>query len=126
MEAPSARIGEDAVAARARVAEAGFETLVVVDDDRRPLGYLSLDALGTDRVQTARMTSIDAVGKPDMPLREALSLMLSQTGSHLLVVGDDGRVAGYVSADLISAVLAGTADAAAEPVGPTERSEVSG
>jgi CBS domain-containing protein len=60
-----------------------------------------------------------------MPLRDALSLMLSQTGSHLVVVDDEGRLAGLVSADLISAVLAGTAEGAGAPLPPTERAEVS-
>src|SRR5437763_594142 len=41
-----------------------------------------------------------AVASPDMPLRDALSIMLSETGSQLAVVDDD-RVTGYVTADLI-------------------------
>jgi hypothetical protein len=45
--------------------------------------------------------------------------MLSQTGSHLVIVDDDGRVAGYVSADLISEALA-KADADARAVEPDE------
>jgi CBS domain-containing protein len=44
-----------------------------------------------------------------MQLRDALSVMLSQTGSHLVVVDGDGRLAGLVSADLISEALAGGA-----------------
>jgi osmoprotectant transport system ATP-binding protein len=48
-----------------------------------------------------------AVARPEMPLRDALSIMLSETGSRLPVVGDDAdRIVGYVTADLISEALA--------------------
>ena len=48
------------------------------------------------------------VARPEMPLRDALSIMLSETGSKLAVVGDGDRVVGYVTADLISEALANT------------------
>ena len=83
-------------------------------DDDRPIGFVSIDSL-EDRVDPAAATPIDAVGRPDMQLRDALSLMLSQTGSHLVVVDAEGRLAGLVSADLISAVLAGTEEPARAP-----------
>ncbi|MEA2353311.1 MAG: hypothetical protein QOJ14_1725, partial [Thermoleophilaceae bacterium] len=59
---------------------------------------------------------LETVGTPEMPLRDALSVMLSQTGSHLVVVDDQGRLAGLVSADLISQALAAGAAAAAPPL----------
>jgi osmoprotectant transport system ATP-binding protein len=111
LDAPSARAGDDAVEARARVAESGYQSLIVVGEDDRPLGLVPIDRL-EDRVDPAAATPIDALGRPEMLLRDALSLMLSQTGSHLVVVDSDGRLAGVVSADLISAVLAGTEELA--------------
>jgi len=114
LAAPSARGGDDAGEARARVTESGYQTLILVDDDDKPIGFVAIDSL-EERVDPASATPIDAVGRPDMQLRDALSLMLSQTGSHLVVVDAEGRLAGLVSADLISAVLAGTEEPAPAP-----------
>jgi osmoprotectant transport system ATP-binding protein len=108
LPAPSAKAGDDAHAARNAVMKAGYETLVVVDDDGHPMGLLPVDRVGNGRVDPAQLKPLGAVGKPEMQLRDALSIMLSQTGSHLLVVDDDGCLAGMVSADLISEALAGT------------------
>ena len=119
LPAPSAKQGDDAGIARAAVAEAGYGTLILVDDGDRPVGFLPIDRIGNGRVTADAVQRIDAVGRPDMQLRDALSLMLSQTGSHLVVVDDDGRLAGLVSADLISAELAGT-DASARAIGHAE------
>jgi osmoprotectant transport system ATP-binding protein len=108
LPAPSAKAGDDAHAARNAVMKAGYETLVVVDDDGHPVGLLPVDRVGNGRVDPAQLKPLGATGKPEMQLRDALSIMLSQTGSHLVVVDDDGRLAGMVSADLISEALAGT------------------
>jgi osmoprotectant transport system ATP-binding protein len=111
LPAPSARVGDDGGEARARVAEAGYETLILVDAAGRPQGLVDRDRLNGP-VDASRLTEIGVLGRLDMPLRDALSIMLSQAGSHLVVVDDDGRLAGLVSADLISAELAGTDSAA--------------
>jgi osmoprotectant transport system ATP-binding protein len=106
IEAPAAKPGDNARAALGRVQRAGFDTLVVVDDDGRPTGLLPVERLAAERVPSDGAQPVEAVGTPDMPLRDALSVMLSQTGSHLVVVDDDGRLTGVVSADLISQELA--------------------
>jgi osmoprotectant transport system ATP-binding protein len=109
LAAPAARAGDDADRVRQELARTGLDEAILVDDDRRPQGRIPAESLD-GRVDPAAAKPIDAVGRPDMPLRDALSLMLSQTGSHLVVVDDDGRLAGMVSADLISAVLAAKED----------------
>jgi osmoprotectant transport system ATP-binding protein len=120
--APAARPGDDAQAARAEVRRAGFESLVVVDGDGRPTGLLPVARLAGERVPADSVEPLEAVGTPDMLLRDALSLMLSQTGSHLVVVDADGRLAGLVSADLISeALAAGPAAPADHRAAQTER-----
>jgi CBS domain-containing protein len=100
------------------VQRAGFGTLILVDDAGRPTGLLPVERLAVDRVPSEGAEPLEAVGTPDMPLRDAISLMLSQTGSHLIVVDDDGRLIGLVSADLISEALAA---GAAEAEGATVR-----
>ncbi|MEA2387323.1 MAG: osmoprotectant transport system ATP-binding protein [Thermoleophilaceae bacterium] len=116
IEAPAARPGDNAQAARARVQRAGFESLVVVDEAGRPTGLLPVDRLAAERVPSDGALPLETVGTPEMPLRDALSVMLSQTGSHLVVVDDQGRLAGLVSADLISQALAAGAATAAPPL----------
>jgi osmoprotectant transport system ATP-binding protein len=107
LPAPAVRAGDDPQTALVGLREAGLETLVLVDDQNHPLGYIPGNRLN-GRIDPSMAEPIGAVGRFEMPLRDALSLMLSQTGSHLVVVDDDERLAGYVSADLISEALAGT------------------
>src|SRR4051794_2300446 len=107
LPAPSAKAGEDGQSARARVAEAGYETLILVDSEGRPQGLIPRERLHGP-VDASDAIPLGVVGRLEMALRDALSIMLSQAGSHLVVVDDDGRLAGVVSADLISAELAGT------------------
>jgi osmoprotectant transport system ATP-binding protein len=111
---PAAKPGDNAQAAKAKVQRAGFDTLVLIDDEGRPTGLLPIDKLAAERVPADGARPLGSVGTPDMPLRDALSLMLSQ-GSHLVVLDDDGRLAGLVSADLISEALAAGATEAAPP-----------
>jgi osmoprotectant transport system ATP-binding protein len=104
--APSAKPGDNAQAALGRLQRAGFENLVIVDQDGRPTGLLPRARLAAERVPENGAQPLEAIGTPDMQLRDALSIMLSQTGSHLVVVDEDGRLKGLVSADLISEALA--------------------
>ncbi|MFL5782538.1 MAG: ABC transporter ATP-binding protein [Thermoleophilaceae bacterium] len=104
--APSAKPGDNAQAALGRLQRAGFENLVIVDQDGHPTGLLPRARLAAERVPEDGAQPIEAIGTPDMQLRDALSIMLSQTGSHLVVVDEDGRLKGLVSADLISEALA--------------------
>jgi osmoprotectant transport system ATP-binding protein len=112
---PAAKPGDNAQAAKAKVRRAGFDTLILIDDHGRPTGLLPVDRLAAERVPADGAQPLEVVGTPDMKLRDALSVMLSQTGSHLVVVDADGRLAGLVSADLISEALAAGAAAAAPP-----------
>ena len=107
--APAARLGDNAQAAKAKVRRAGFERLVLIDEEGRPTALLPVERLASERVSEEGAEPLGAVGTPDMPLRDALSVMLSQTGSHLVVVDGAGRLAGLVSADLISQELASEA-----------------
>jgi len=107
--APAARLGDNAQAAKAKVRRAGFERLVLIDEEGRPTALLPVERLASERVSEEGAEPLGAVGTPDMPLRDALSVMLSQTGSHLVVVDGEGRLAGLVSADLISQELASEA-----------------
>ncbi len=107
---PSAHPGDDATAARAALDQAGFETLVLLDADGRPTGLLPREALDGGPVSADGSRPIDITATESSTLRDALSTMLSSTGSHLLVVDEEGRYRGLASADLISQELAADAD----------------
>jgi osmoprotectant transport system ATP-binding protein len=109
---PTARPGDDPAAARAALDRAGFETLVLLDADGRPTGFLSRDALDGRPVSAEGARAIDITARESSTLRDALSTMLSSTGSHLVVVDDEGRYRGLASADLISQELAADAEVA--------------
>ena len=59
------------------------------------------------------------VARRDMPLRDALSLMLSEAGSQLVVVDEAKEPVGLITADLISSALAGV-DQSARSAGEGE------
>src|SRR5262249_54333909 len=107
---PSARPGDDAAAARAALDPAGFEPLVLGDGDGRPAGLLPRESLDGGPVSADGARPIDITASESSTLRDALSTMLSSTGSHLLVVDEEGRYRGLASADLISQELAADAD----------------
>ena len=107
---PSAHPGDDAAAARAALDQAGFETLVLLDAEGRPTGLLPREALDGGPVSADGARPIDITATESSTLRDALSTMLSSTGSHLLVVDEEGRYRGMASADLISQELAADAD----------------
>jgi osmoprotectant transport system ATP-binding protein len=102
LPAPSVGVGVDADAAR-RVASADG-AVVLVDESNRPLGLVDVEGL-EGRVEASAARPLGLVGRPEMPLDDALSLMLSQADGNLVVVDADGRLAGVLSAELISAVL---------------------
>jgi osmoprotectant transport system ATP-binding protein len=106
LPAASTQAGEDPARARDRARAAATETLVLVDREHRPIGLIDVRSLDGN-VEASSAQPLAATGRLHMPLDDALSLMLSQTGSQLVVVDGDGRVAGLLTADLISEVLSG-------------------
>ncbi len=79
--------------------------VVLVDDDGRPLGVVSPDRLGNGSVSRSDSRNIDQTVTTAVTMREALSLMMTDSLRPLLVVDGDGKVAGYVSIELINRAL---------------------
>ncbi|MGH3321567.1 MAG: ABC transporter ATP-binding protein [Streptosporangiaceae bacterium] len=67
-------------------------------DDRQPPG-------GSAHEDAREVTALGPVARIDTSLRDALSLVLSDPERALVVVGDEGRVAGLASVDLIGSAL---------------------
>jgi osmoprotectant transport system ATP-binding protein len=114
-QAPLVRTGEPARAARERVAASDVPYALLVDDERRPLGWLGEDALAGELVDARGRLIPGTVVEEDDVLRDALSDLLAGEAMYAPVVDATGRVAGVLSIELLVHVLArGRADAAAE------------
>jgi osmoprotectant transport system ATP-binding protein len=119
-KAPLARVGEPTAVARAAVAEADLPYPLVVDDEGRPLGWLSERDLAAETVTATPDTAPDPILELDDVLRDALSDLLQSETMYGPVVDEHGRVAGVLSIAIVSDFLA--SDEAKElAVGPAER-----
>jgi osmoprotectant transport system ATP-binding protein len=114
------RVGEPTAAVRAALAEADIPHPLVVDDEGRPLGWLSGRDLAQDRVPATPDTAPDPILELDDVMRDALSDLLQSETQYGPVVDERGRVAGVLSVAIISDFL--TSDDAAElAIAPAER-----
>jgi osmoprotectant transport system ATP-binding protein len=119
-KAPLASVGEPTVNVRAAIAAADLPHPLVVDEDGRPLGWLSERDLERQTVSARPDTSADPVVELDDVLRDALSDLLRSDTQYGPVVDAHGRVAGVLSVEIVSHFL--SSDRAAEvATGPAER-----
>jgi osmoprotectant transport system ATP-binding protein len=111
MRAPvTARPGDDAADARRRAIADPFPYLLLVDDERRPIGWIK-----EDRVPTSGTLDI-ALAEPMSPLlnrratlKDALSLMLDADVQAGIVVDRTGAVDGLITVDQIAELMRETA-----------------
>lgn len=102
----TARVGEPAAPARARILADPFPYLLLVDADERPLGWLD-----QDEVPTAGALETDAA-QPAVPildlrttLKDALSMLLDADVQAGIVVDHGDRVVGLLTVDDVVAWL---------------------
>jgi osmoprotectant transport system ATP-binding protein len=112
-KAPLVTVGEPAAAARERLATSDLPYPLLVDDDGRPVGWLSEADLAGAYVPEARGRSITTVDLDDV-LRDALADLLLSQVQYGVVLDPDGRVAGILSVEIISEFLGHEADAGVE------------
>jgi osmoprotectant transport system ATP-binding protein len=100
------RVGDDAMAA-ARVLEDGRGPyLLLLDDQDRPMGWLSRKELQQPGpVGPERAGTPEPLLDRDSTLRDALSAMLGSAVQEGLVVDEHGRLLGSLSIEAISSVL---------------------
>ncbi len=103
LPAATARVGEDAAAARARALADPFAYLLLVDEANRPLGWIDQREIPSD----GRLT--ESMAEPMSPLmnrrttlKDALSLLLDADVQAGIVVDRMGAVLGLVTADVIA------------------------
>ena len=100
------RTGEPRKAARRRLEQAGLRHALMVDAERRPIGWVDERSLAGDGAAEAELAVPGApLLEPESTLRDALSALLGSSVQLGAVVGARGEVIGLVSVDAISETL---------------------
>jgi osmoprotectant transport system ATP-binding protein len=104
-KAPLVRAGEPAAEARAKLADSEVPYPLLVDDEGRPLGWLSEDALNGELVtDELRSRAIPILELEDV-LRDALADLLAEEAQYGPVVDGGGKVTGVLSIEILSHAL---------------------
>ncbi|HEY4278915.1 MAG TPA: betaine/proline/choline family ABC transporter ATP-binding protein [Conexibacter sp.] len=101
----TARVGEPAAEARERAARHGSDELVLIDGGEQPIGRLPVARLDGKPVAVEDAEPLAATARRQTSLHDALSLVVADGNRPLVVVDDDGRLAGLVDLKLISDAL---------------------
>jgi osmoprotectant transport system ATP-binding protein len=117
--APLVRAGEPVAEVRSRLRDGEVPYPLLVDDDGRPLGWLSDRALSGSVVTADLRSAAEPVVELDDVLRDALSDLLGAEAQYGPVVDAQGHVAGVLSIEALAHALhtAGPDDIA----GPADR-----
>jgi osmoprotectant transport system ATP-binding protein len=104
-QAPLAFVGQHTGEVRAKLAGAEVPYALVVDSQRRPLGWLSDRDLQTELVPERPAHAPDPILEADDVLRDALSDLLQAETRYAPVVDGSGTLAGVLSVEIISEFL---------------------
>jgi osmoprotectant transport system ATP-binding protein len=119
-EAPLAFVGQPTAEVRAKLDGAEVPHALLVDSERRPLGWLSESDLQHELVPSRPDISPDPVVDRDDVMRDALSDLLQHETMYAPVVDAQRRIDGVLSVEIISEFL-GSKEALAEEHLATER-----
>jgi osmoprotectant transport system ATP-binding protein len=104
-EAPLAYVGQPTAEVRAKLDSAEVPYPLLVDADRRPLGWLSERDLAADIVMDRPNSSPDPILELDDVMRDALADLLQTETQYAPVVDAGRRIAGVLSVEIISEFL---------------------
>ena len=104
-EAPLAFVGQASVDVLAKLDGAEVPHALLVDSERRPLGWLSEKDLRSETVPPVADSSPNPVLDIGDVLRDALSDVLQAESRYAPVVDGAGRIAGVLSVEIISEFL---------------------
>ncbi|MEO7198263.1 MAG: ATP-binding cassette domain-containing protein [Solirubrobacterales bacterium] len=104
-EAPLAFVGQATGEVRAKLEGAEVPHALLVDAERRPLGWLSEADLRQETVPRRPDSSPDPVLDRDDVMRDALSDLLQAQSQYAPVVDGEGRIDGVLSVEIIQEFL---------------------
>jgi osmoprotectant transport system ATP-binding protein len=104
-QAPLAHVGQATSEVRAKLDGAEVPYALVIDSERRPLGWLSDADLAQETVPQRPDTSPDPVLDVGDVMRDALSDLLRAETRYAPVVDGEGSIAGVLSVEIISEFL---------------------
>ncbi|HEX5712141.1 MAG TPA: ATP-binding cassette domain-containing protein [Solirubrobacterales bacterium] len=106
-EAPLAHVGQASAEVRAKLAAPDVEVPypLLVDAERRPLGWLSERDLGRETVPDRPDFPLGPVLELDDVMRDALADLLQGESQYAAVTDHEGRIAGVLSVEIISEFL---------------------
>jgi osmoprotectant transport system ATP-binding protein len=107
-EAPLAHVGQATAEVRAKLAapEVEIPYPLLVDSERRPLGWLSERDLDGETVPSRADSPLGPVLDRDDVMRDALADLLQGESQYAPVVDHQGRIDGVLSVEIISEFLA--------------------
>ena len=104
------RAGEPVAEARDKLADADLDIPLLVDDQGRPMGWLSERGLQGERVREELRSPAEPVVELDDILRDALSDLLGSGAQYGPVVDAEGEVAGVLSMEVLARALSHRAE----------------
>jgi len=119
-EAPLAHVGQATAEVRAKLEGAEVPYPLLVDSERRPLGWLSERDLAGELVPARPDSPLGPLLDLDDVMRDALADLLQGEAQYAAVTDHQGRIAGVLSVEIISEFL-GSPQAKAEEHSATER-----
>jgi osmoprotectant transport system ATP-binding protein len=104
-EAPLAYVGQPTAEVRAKLEGAEVPYPLLVDSERRPMGWLSERDLEVETVPERPDSPLGPVLDGDDVVRDALADILQGGAQYAAVTDRDGRIAGVLSVEIISEFL---------------------
>jgi osmoprotectant transport system ATP-binding protein len=104
-QAPLAFVGQATGEVRAKLDGAEVPHALVVDSERRPIGWLSETDLARETVPPRPDSGPEPILDLDDVMRDALADLLQTETQYAPVTDGDGRIAGVLSVEIISEFL---------------------
>jgi osmoprotectant transport system ATP-binding protein len=104
-EAPLAFVGQSTADVKAKLDGAEVPHALLVDSERRPVGWLSESDLRADNVPRTPDSGPEPILDLDDVMRDALSDLLQSETQYAPVTDRNGRIAGVLSVEIISEFL---------------------
>src|SRR5690242_20437012 len=100
-EAPLAYVGQPTAEVRAKLADAEIPYPLLVDEERRPIGWLTQRDLESEYVPARPDSPLGPLLEGDDIMRDALADLLQGQSQYAAVIDSRGRIAGVLSIEII-------------------------